>query len=62
LAVSKLAEKCKKLSHKHLSFKDNMSFIGILSTQILYNRFISGFKIPQLLEKEAFKIWKDDTN
>ncbi len=61
-AVQKLREKCEKLSHAHLSFKDNMSFIGILSTQILVERFIKEFSQPEPMEKEDFKIWVDMAN
>ncbi|MEA2030005.1 MAG: asparagine synthase (glutamine-hydrolyzing), partial [candidate division Zixibacteria bacterium] len=39
--VQKLRKKCQRLSHAHLSFKDNMSFLGILSTQLLVDQFIN---------------------
>ncbi|MFH2036936.1 MAG: asparagine synthase C-terminal domain-containing protein, partial [Candidatus Zixiibacteriota bacterium] len=58
-AVTKLKVKCRKLSHAHLSFKDNMSFIGILSTQLLYNQYIKDFKIPSGIGREQFKVWED---
>jgi asparagine synthase (glutamine-hydrolysing) len=59
--VDRLKAKCAKLSHAHLSFKDNMSIIGILSTQILINQYIKDFKPAAKLGKEAFKIWRDET-
>ncbi|MEE9553776.1 MAG: asparagine synthase-related protein, partial [candidate division Zixibacteria bacterium] len=56
--VSKLKAKCARLSHAHLSFKDNMSFIGILSTQLFTNQFISDFKPPTALPRDNFKVWR----
>ena len=58
-AVTKLVEKCKKMSDKHLSFKDNMSFISILSTQLLYEKFIDNFEIPRPIEKSEYKNFID---
>ncbi len=58
-AVTKLKTKCARLSHAHLSFKDNMSFIGILSTQLLVSQFIDKFEIPQALSREAFRNFHD---
>ena len=57
--VAKLREKCAKLSHAHLSFKDNMSFIGILSTQILYQQYIDDFRIPTPPDRASFKVRHD---
>lgn len=62
IMVAKLREKCAKLSHAHLSFKDNMSFIGILSTQLLHQMYIEDFKIPAGPGREAFKIWHDESD
>ena len=59
--VNKLVDKCAKLSHAHLSFKDNMSIIGILSTQLLHQQFIKDFKSADPLPREKFTIWRDDT-
>jgi asparagine synthase (glutamine-hydrolysing) len=59
--VAMLREKCKKLSHAHLSFKDNMSFIGILSTQLLHHHFIDNFKVPDSPRRESFNVYHDDT-
>lgn len=58
--VDKLRVKCAKLSHAHLSFKDNMSIIGILSTQLLYEQYIKDFKIADTLPRRHFKIWRED--
>ncbi|MDD5425334.1 MAG: asparagine synthase (glutamine-hydrolyzing) [candidate division Zixibacteria bacterium] len=60
--VANLREKCRQLSHAHLSFKDNMSFIGILSTQLLHNYYIDNFKQPAEIPREDFKIWQDYTD
>lgn len=60
--VQKLRKKCTKLSHAHLSFKDNMSFIGILSTQLLHDRFIDNFVMPEAVSKNGFKVWIDQSN
>ncbi len=60
-AVSKLFKKCSKFSAKHLSFKDNMSFVGILSTQLLHAKFIKDFAMPENLPKEAFSVWHDES-
>jgi hypothetical protein len=35
-----------------------MSFIGILSTQLLYNQFIEDFRIPDGIDRGDFKIWR----
>jgi asparagine synthase (glutamine-hydrolysing) len=55
--VGKLVEKCGKLSHAHLSFKDNMSFIGILSTQLLVDRYLNNYRPAPPLERDKFKTW-----
>jgi asparagine synthase (glutamine-hydrolysing) len=57
--VVRLRDKCAKLSHAHLSFKDNMSFIGILSTQLLTDQFIDHFEETPSLSADAFKTWHD---
>jgi len=48
-AVKKLIEKCQRKSRQ--GFKENMAFVGILSSQILYNHFIEDFSldVPQKL-------------
>ena len=60
--VQKLRNKCAKLSHAHLSFKDNMSFIGILSTQLLHHHYIDNFAMPEAIPKNGFKVWIDQSN
>lgn len=57
--VSKLQEKCTKLFHAHLSFKDNMSFVGILSAQLLSDRFIQHFPMPKSLRREEYRTWHE---
>jgi len=42
-AVSQLVAKCRKKSRQ--GFRENMAFIGILSTQIIYDKFVKNFKI-----------------
>lgn len=59
--VSKLREKCTRLSHAHLSFKDNMSFVGILSTQLLVSRFIENFEQPAPIRRADCRVWQDNT-
>ena len=58
-AVKKIHAKCSKLSGTHLSFKDNMSFVGILSTQLLHENFIKNFPMPKNLGRESFSVWYD---
>ncbi len=40
--VTRLKEKCR--AGRTLGFKDNMAFVGILSTQIFCERFLNGFR------------------
>ena len=40
-AVRRLVDKCKRGSV--IGFKDNMAFVGILSTQLLHKQFIEDF-------------------
>jgi asparagine synthase (glutamine-hydrolysing) len=58
--VGKLVVKCGKLSHAHLSFKDNMSFIGILSTQLLVDRYIDNYRPAPPLGRDKFKTWHEN--
>jgi asparagine synthase (glutamine-hydrolysing) len=58
--VDRLKAKCAKLSHAHLSFKDNMSIIGILSTQLLQEQYIENFKATDKLDRKDFKVWHED--
>lgn len=57
--VARLVDKCRKMSQTHLSFKDNMSFVGILSTQLLAHQYIHNFERPTPLTRDQFKIWHD---
>jgi asparagine synthase (glutamine-hydrolysing) len=57
--VSRLTAKCARLYHAHLSFKDNMSFIGILSTQLLIDQYINNFNRSAALERDSFRVWYD---
>ncbi|MBK7142881.1 MAG: asparagine synthase (glutamine-hydrolyzing) [bacterium] len=59
--VGKLQEKCGKLVHAHLSFKDNMSFVGILSAQLLADRFIHNFEQPKSLARQDYRTWHEKT-
>lgn len=59
--VHRLYMKCKKMAGQHLSFKDNMSFVGILSTQLLVQQFIDSFPMPKPAEREEFTVWVDAT-
>jgi asparagine synthase (glutamine-hydrolysing) len=42
-AVRKLLNKCQRKSRQ--GFRENMAFVGILSTQIIYDKFVADFKI-----------------
>ncbi len=59
-AVTALRAKCSRLSHAHLSFKDNMSFIGILSTQILASQFKGATEPDDCLGREDFSVWHEE--
>ncbi len=49
-SVEKLVAKCRKKSRQ--GFKENMAFVGILSTQILYDKMVKNFRmeVPERLE------------
>lgn len=49
-AVERLIMKCRKKSRQ--GFRENMAFVGILSTQIVYEKFISNFKVAQPVSLE----------
>ena len=59
-AVRALVAKCARLSHAHLSFKDNMAFIGVLSSQLLCDQYLDGFSVPKLLEPSEFSVWRQE--
>ncbi len=58
-AVKKLHQKCTRMADKHLSFKDNMSFVAILSTQLLIDRYIDNFQPAAPAERKDFTVWED---
>lgn len=60
-AVQKLYAKCRKLADKHLSFKDNMSFVAILSTQLLASQYGKQFQPAAPLSRDRFSVWQDRT-
>jgi len=60
--VAKLQEKCTKLFHAHLSFKDNMSFVGILSTQLLADQYILNFRSTRALTRDEYQTWHDESS
>lgn len=49
----RLFEKCRK--GLAIGFKDNMAFVGILSTQLIYNRFINEFPADRVNEIDSNK-------
>ena len=57
--VSKLHEKCKKQAQAQMSFKDNMAFVGILSTQILFDQFVANFGGRECRPVVDFRVWRD---
>ncbi len=57
--VNKLYSKCLRMGDRRLSFKDNMSFIGILSTQLLSKQFITSLQSVPTPERSEFKVWVD---
>ncbi|HOP08127.1 MAG TPA: asparagine synthase (glutamine-hydrolyzing) [candidate division Zixibacteria bacterium] len=61
-AVEMLRAKCVKLSHAHLSFKDNMSFIGVLSTQLLWSQYIDNFTPSDPVDRKDYRVWLDETS
>jgi asparagine synthase (glutamine-hydrolysing) len=53
-AVSQLVAKCRKKNRQ--GFRENMAFIGILSTQIIYDRFVKNFDTLHPLKLKNVKI------
>ncbi len=49
-AVAKLVQKCRKPGRQ--GFRENMALVGILSTQILHDKFVRNFRVevPEVLE------------
>jgi asparagine synthase (glutamine-hydrolysing) len=59
-AVALLYKKCQRSAGEHLSFKDNMAFVGILSTQLLVKQFLEEFELPEPPGRSSFTVWHDD--
>jgi len=55
-AVNKLLDKCRKKTRQ--GFRENMAFVGILSSQILYDHFVDHFSldVPEVLPDTKIKI------
>jgi hypothetical protein len=62
LMVAKLQEKCTRLFHAHLSFRDNMSFVGILSTQLLADQYVHNFRSTRALTRDEYRTWLDESS
>jgi asparagine synthase (glutamine-hydrolysing) len=60
-SLERLVQKCRRLSGTHLSFRDNMAFVGALSTQLLWYHFIDNFQMPEPIEKDKFSVYVDKT-
>jgi len=61
-AVALLYKKCRRSAGEHLSFKDNMAFVGILSTQLLVRQFLEEFGLPEPAERSSFTVWHDEAS
>jgi asparagine synthase (glutamine-hydrolysing) len=59
VTVGKLHDKCRRMAQKRLSFKDNMSFIGVLSTQLLIDEYVDHFEHLPSPPRDAFTVWED---
>ena len=59
ITVEKLHTKCRRMADKRISFKDNMSFIGILSTQLLINNYLDNFRSVSSLADHELKVLID---
>lgn len=53
-AVEQLLTKCRKRARQ--GFRENMAFVGILSTQIVYEKFVKNFQIDMPSKLENVKI------
>lgn len=53
-AVRQLMKKCRKKGRQ--GFKENMAFIGILSSQIVYEKFCKNFKIESALNMQNVRV------
>lgn len=61
-AVGLLLKKCRRGKEAHLSFKDNMAFVGILSTQLLVSQYLEDYKMPESVGRDAFSVWHEDSS
>ena len=57
--LDRLVQKCRRLSGSHLSFRDNMAFVGTLSTQLLWYHFIENFQMPEPIKRDQFSVFED---
>jgi asparagine synthase (glutamine-hydrolysing) len=57
-AVAGLVAKCRKKSRQ--GFRENMAFTGILSTQIVYDKFLKNFAISRPQQLKNIKVAADD--
>ncbi len=57
--LDRLVKKCHRLSDTHLSFRDNMAFVGALSTQLLWYQFIENFQMPEPIKTDQFSVLVD---
>jgi len=53
-AVEQLLIKCRKKARQ--GFRENMAFVGILSTQIVYEKFVKNFRIAMPNKLDNIKI------
>ena len=54
MAIKKLLAKCRKKTRQ--GFRENMAFVGILSTQIIYDTFIENFQVDVPRELPGTKV------
>lgn len=59
--LERLIQKCRRLSDQHLSFRDNMAFVGALSTQLLWYHFIEHYERPEPIPFDQFSVMIDHT-
>ena len=55
--VRALVEKCRKKEGKLLSERENMGLVGILSTQLLYHRFLADFPSNTAVTPEKVQVY-----
>jgi len=59
-AVAGLVAKCRKKSRQ--GFRENMAFTGILSTQILYDKFLKNFALSMPGQLKNVRVFADEKN